>query len=47
MKDKDIDIITNNLSELDAEELERTIGGDSLFRIIVTNICEGFKDLFK
>lgn len=47
MKDKERSIILqDNLIELEAEELERTTGGDSFFKIIVANICEGFKDLY-
>jgi hypothetical protein len=48
MKGKKIDImLQDNLSELEVEELENTVGGDAFFKIIVTNVCQEFKDIFK
>ncbi|BCK01810.1 hypothetical protein [Anaerocolumna chitinilytica] len=48
MNKKKVNIEMNdNLCELKVDELEKTVGGDAFFKVIVTNVCQEFKDIFK
>ncbi|SHO52996.1 hypothetical protein [Anaerocolumna xylanovorans] len=48
MKNKNTDILSEKQwKDMDDNELEKTVGGDSIFRNIVSVVCQEMKEILK